>query len=259
MHAFVTDSTAAHDVEASVTAIAERPARKLLEHQTLLLDADDTLWENNIFFEQSIAAFIEYLNHPTHTAEEVREYLNGIERERVLVHGYGLKNFRRSLAQCLEQLSQQPVDDHRTEAIARCTSSIDAPEVQLLPQVRETLESLGARHRLILVTKGDLEEQTGKLERSGLQPLFSAVEVLPEKHEAAYRTLIAKHGFEAERTWMIGNSPKSDINPALAAGLNAIHLPHPSTWVLEHAQIDQPQPGRHLMELDGIDALLHYF
>ena len=65
--------------------------------QTLLIDADDTLWENNIYFERAIAAFISYLNHREYSPAQVREALNAIERENILTHGYGLSSFSRSL------------------------------------------------------------------------------------------------------------------------------------------------------------------
>jgi putative hydrolase of the HAD superfamily len=110
-----------------------------------------------------------------------------------------------------------------------------------------------------MVTKGNPEEQTDKLQRSGLAPHFTAVEVLPEKHDDAYRTLAAHHGCEACNTWMIGNSPRSDVNPALAAGLHAIFIPHDFTWVLEHEIVNQPPSGQHLLELAAFADLARYF
>ena len=86
-----------------------------------------------------------------------------------------------------------------------------------------------------------------------------AVEVLPEKDAAAYRTLAARHQCDPARTWMIGNSPKSDINPALAAGLHAVFLPHGFTWVLEEEAINQPAPGQRLLELAAFTDLIHHF
>ncbi len=121
------------------------------------------------------------------------------------------------------------------------------------------MADLSSRHRLILVTKGDELEQLDKLSRSGLAHLFSAVEVLPEKHIDAYHSLLKRHGFEAASTWMIGNSPRSDINPALAAGLHAVFIPHDYTWVLEHDSIDQPRPGQTLLELSAFADLVQHF
>ncbi len=227
--------------------------------QTLLIDADDTLWENNIYFERAIAGFISYLDHRVHTAKEVREHLNRVEAATILSHGYGLQSFSRSLIVCFEELSGAPVTPDNCRRIESFAQAIADQEIELLPKVASTLAELSTRHRLILVTKGNYEEQTGKLRRSNLEPHFSAVEVLPEKHHDAYLSLAAHHGCEARTTWMIGNSPKSDINPALRAGLNAIFIPHDFTWILEHEAIAPAPDGQRLLELAAFaDLGLHF-
>jgi putative hydrolase of the HAD superfamily len=227
--------------------------------QTLLFDADDTLWENNIYFERAIAAFISYVDHKVHTVEEVREHLNAVERQTVASHGYGLKSFRRSLVRCFEELTDAPVTEEKHQRIVSFVDSIADQEMELMPGVAQTLPALAARHRLIVVTKGDNDEQRDKLQRSGLAEYFSAVEVLKEKQASAYRELTAHHQCDGATTWMIGNSPKSDINPALAAGLNAVFVPHDFTWVLEHEVVDRPPAGRELIELGSFSELLEHF
>jgi putative hydrolase of the HAD superfamily len=227
--------------------------------QTLLFDADDTLWENNIYFERTIASFISYLDHRTHTPEEVRAHLNRVEHATIAAHGYGLKSFRRSLVACFEQLTDSPVTAQKHARILRFVQSIAEHAIETLPGVAPTLAEVATRHRCILVTKGDPVEQRDKLARSGLAPHFVAVEVLPEKDAAAYRTLAARHQCDPARTWMIGNSPKSDINPALAAGLHAVFLPHGFTWVLEEEAINQPAPGQRLLELAAFADLIRHF
>jgi putative hydrolase of the HAD superfamily len=227
--------------------------------QILLFDADDTLWENNIYFERAIVAFISYLDHRVHTAEEVREHLNAVERATISRHGYGLKSFRHSLVTCFEQLTAEPVDEEKHRRIVSFAESIAEAAIELLPGVAETLAALAHRHELHLITKGDLAEQMDKLERSGLRGYFTEVEVLEEKTEAAYRALVDQHSFDRERTWMIGNSPKSDINPSLAAGLNAVFVPHDFTWVLEHEVVDAPPAGQTLLEVSGFAELLLHF
>jgi putative hydrolase of the HAD superfamily len=230
-----------------------------LTHQTLLIDADDTLWENNIYFERAIASFISFLDHQVHTPEQVREHLNACERATIAAHGYGIQSFRRSLVDCFEQLSESPVTPERHAQIASFADAIASNEIELLPGVDKTLDELSRRHRLIMVTKGNAVEQTDKLERSGLRPFFSDVEVLAEKNASAYRDVIARHLCDPAATWMIGNSPKSDINPALAAGLSAVFIPHNFTWVLEHEVVDAPMGSEQLMELGSFTELLHYF
>jgi putative hydrolase of the HAD superfamily len=230
-----------------------------LSSQTLLVDADDTLWENNIYFERAITAFISYLDHQVHTAEEVREHLNACERATIAEHGYGVQSFRRSLIDCFEHLSDVPVTPERHARIVSFTDAIAANEIELLPDIDATLSELQQRHRLIMVTKGNLVEQTDKLERSGLRPFFSAVEVLAEKNPAAYRDIVVRHHCDPMSTWMIGNSPRSDINPAMAAGLNAVFIPHDFTWVLEHEVVDSPTGDVQLMELGSFAELLSIF
>jgi len=227
--------------------------------QTLLIDADDTLWENNVYFERAIAAFISYLNHREYSPAEVRKELNAVERETILARGYGLTSFTHSLVTCFERLSTGPVTEEKRQRVLSFARSIAEQEMELLPGVPETLAELAARHHLILMTKGNRAEQADKLVRSGLAAHFDAVEIVKEKDPATYREVIARHELAPHSSWMIGNSPKSDINPALAAGLHAVFLFHKDTWVLEHAEIDPAPAGQQLIELDSFAKLATMF
>lgn len=227
--------------------------------QTLLIDADDTLWENNVYFERAIAAFIEFLDHRTHSPAEVRKTLNEVERETILAHGYGLRSFTRSLVSTYERLSTAPITDDKRRRVVSFAQSIADQEIELIPGVPDALAQLSSRHSLILMTKGNQTEQAEKLMRSGLAPHFSGVEIVAEKDPATYRSVVARHELVPSVTWMIGNSPKSDINPALDAGLNAIFLFHKDTWVLEHAEINVAPLGQRLFELDSFAKLCGIF
>jgi putative hydrolase of the HAD superfamily len=233
--------------------------------QTLLIDADDTLWENNVYFERAIAAFISYLNHHKYSPAEVRNALNAVERETVLSHGYGLPSFTHALLTCFERLSPAPMTEEKRQRILGFVRSIAEQEIELLPRVDETLAELATRHRLILMTKGNHAEQSDKIERSGLAHHFFAVEIVAEKDPPTYREVIRRHRFASQTRsatqthWMIGNSPKSDINPALAAGINAVFLFHKDTWILEHAALDSAPPGQQLIELDSFAKLCTVF
>jgi putative hydrolase of the HAD superfamily len=227
--------------------------------QTLFIDADDTLWENNIYFERAIAAFISYLNHHEYSAAEVRQTLNAVERETILAHGYGLPSFTRSLIACFERLSPSPLDEARRRQIVGFANSIAEQEIELLPGVEITLPDLASRHRLILMTKGDHAEQADKVRRSNIAQHFSAIEIVAEKDPAAYKTVLNRHQVSPGTGWMIGNSPKSDINPALAAGLNAVFLFHKDTWILEHAALAAPPGGQYLFEVEAFVNLSSIF
>ena len=227
--------------------------------QTLLIDADDTLWENNIYFERAIAAYVSYLDHLPHTPEQVREALNQAERETILTHGYGLTSFTQSLIACFEKLTEATANEHQQEQIRSFAQSIAEHEIELLPGVAELLPELASRHRLILMTKGSQAEQADKLVRSRLAEHFTGVEIVAEKNPAAYAEVVAKYACAPHSTWMIGNSPKSDINPALAAGLNAVFIFHKDTWVLEHAEISAAPKGQTLLEVESFVKLADFF
>jgi putative hydrolase of the HAD superfamily len=227
--------------------------------QTLLIDADDTLWENNIYFERAIARFISFLNHHEFSPEQVREVLNDVERDCVVKHGYGQHSFSHALVDTFERLSANPVTPElHAQVVSFARMVLDHP-IEFLPEVPETLEYLSARHRLLLVTKGAPKEQSGKIERSGLRKYFADAEILPEKNPEAYLDLVKKHGLTRESTWMIGNSPRSDINPALAAGLHAVFVPHGDTWILEHEEVNAATPPQQLLIVGRFAELREHF
>jgi putative hydrolase of the HAD superfamily len=227
--------------------------------QTLLIDADDTLWENNIYFERAIAKFISLLDHREYTPEQVRLVLNDVERESILTHGYGLHSFAHSLAETFEQLSVDPVTPELHERIRSFTHEIANHPVELIRGVPETLDYLSGRHHLIMMTKGNFAEQSGKVERSGLKEYFVAIETVPEKDEAIYRSVAAKYALDEDSTWMVGNSPKSDINPALAAGLHAVFVPHGNTWILEHDDLAIAPSNQRLLVVERFTDLQAHF
>src|ERR1700675_4668757 len=227
--------------------------------QTLLIDADDTLWENNIYFERAIAKFISCLDHREHSPEMVRWVLNDVERESIVTHGYGLHSFAHSLVETFEKLSVDPVMPELHERIHSFAHQIADHPVEVIAGVTETLQYLNVRHHLIMMTKGNFAEQAGKVERSGLKEYFSAIEIVAEKDEAMYRSAVAKYALAADSTWMVGNSPKSDINPALAAGLHAVFIPHGNTWILEHEDVaPAPAPQRLLVVEQFADLKAHF-
>ncbi len=227
--------------------------------QTLLIDADDTLWENNVYFERAIARFISFLNHREYTPQQVREVLNSVERESIVKHGYGLHSFAHSLVETFEKLSAEPITPDLHERIHSFCHEVAEHPVEILPGVPETLQYLEERHHTILMTKGNPAEQAGKVERSGLKEYFAAVEIVAEKNEATYRDAISKYDLPPDSTWMVGNSPKSDINPALAAGLHAVFVPHDQTWILEHDELATAQPPQQLLVLERFSDLRKYF
>jgi len=228
--------------------------------QALLVDADDTLWENNIYFERTIAEFMRRLNHQQMTTDQVRLFLNQVERETILERGYGSHSFAHSLVKTFERLAQQPVTPEMHEFIWGFAHQVSSSPLELIEGVPETLDYLSQHsHHLILMTKGDFTEQSGKVERSGLKEYFAAVEIVAEKNAATYAGMVAKYELEPETTWMVGNSPKSDINPALAAGINAVFVPHDNTWILEHESVNEVPDGLRLVRVEKFADLRKHF
>jgi putative hydrolase of the HAD superfamily len=234
-------------------------AGKNQQSQTLLIDADDTLWENNIYFERAIVRFVSFLNHHEFSPEQVREVLNDVERECIVKHGYGLHSFSHALVDTFERLSVRPVTPELHAQITGFAHSVADHAIEFLPDVPQTLQYLSKRHHLILVTKGAIAEQSGKIERSGLKEYFAATEIVAEKDPAAYHALVEKHSLAHNSTWMIGNSPRSDINPALAAGLHAVFVPHGDTWILEHEDVNAAPAAQRLLILGRFAELREHF
>jgi putative hydrolase of the HAD superfamily len=225
--------------------------------RALIFDADDTLWENNIYFERAFDEFVDFLNHSTLAPAQIRDVLNEIELVNSKAHGYGSKNFGRNLQQAYQHLAEREIREGDLKHVMSLAERILEQPIELIAGVEETLEYLAGRHDLTLFTKGHVEEQRMKVDRSGLGRYFSHAAIVKEKDAPAYRRLVEERGLDPEKTWMIGNSPKSDINPALEAGLNAVLVPHPHTWVLEHQ--DLREGGSRLLRVRTLEELRAHF
>jgi len=225
----------------------------------LIFDADDTLWDSNIHFIEAEQAFVAAVRELGIAAEAsaITDLIRECEFEIIRTHGYGRRPYLRALHRTLEALVAVEVCELMRAEIERIGAYLIERHCELLPGVEATLAELFCRHRLLLFTKGQPDEQLQKLERSGLAPMFSRVEVPAEKDAAAYRRLIEAAGLEPARTFMIGNSPRSDINPALKAGLGAVYIPHPHTWVLEQETVDLSD--RRLVVLPDFPSLREVF
>ncbi|MBM3758839.1 MAG: hydrolase [Acidobacteria bacterium] len=221
--------------------------------QSLIIDADDTLWENNIYFEQAWEEFLDFLNHSTLTPQETRDIFDEIEIANIKIHGYGAQNFARNMVQCYQHLVERHIAPGDLDRVMSFADRILHQPIEMLPGVESTLAYLLERnHDLILFTKGHPEEQRLKIDRSPIGEFFREFEIVREKDVAAYRDLASRHNLQPEITWMIGNSPKSDINPALEAGLNAIFVPYARTWTLENTELRPAGPGQlHIVENFG--------
>lgn len=224
---------------------------------TLIFDADDTLWENNVYFKQVVDDYLDWVAHSTLDRSEIRAILNDIEAANIATHGYGSRAFLHNLAECLERLRGRPTSTAERAEIESLATALLDHQVELMAGVAEALDALATRHQLLLLTKGDRAEQQRKIDASGLARHFDSMHIVAEKNAKTYLDLLRRCRLQHATTWMIGNSPKSDILAARAAGLNAVFIPHPHTWELEHSELDGDD--EHVLVLDSFPELLQHF
>ncbi|MER7750800.1 HAD family hydrolase [Kitasatospora sp. NPDC097643] len=223
--------------------------------QILVFDADDTLWENNVLFERVIDGFLTWVSAPA-DRDRARTVLDEVEAANSAALGYGTAVFRQSLADCVQRLTGRIPSVEEQARIDELLTPLTTREVELIPGVADTLAQLAERHHLLLLTKGDQDEQQSKVAASALDHHFRGVHIVAEKSVDTYRRLTAELGLDVDRTWMIGNSPKSDIAPARGAGLRTVFIPHEHTWVLEHAELG---PDEATLQLKTFPELLRHF
>ncbi len=228
-----------------------------VERLTLLFDADDTLWDNNVHFERAIEAWLDVVGGFGWAPEAARAELDRIEEADFSTGATTTSAFGVHLvlaAQAIVPVERLPSALERIEAIV---AAMPRGAATPLPDVVTTLDALGSRHTLGLVTRGDPAEQWAKIDASGLRDHFAHVAVVERKVPETYRELVSRWGLDPGRTVMIGNSPRSDILPARAAGLRAVLVTHASTWSLELAEVDPGDDG--VAHVDRFAELLGLF
>lgn len=215
-------------------------------------DADDTLWQNERFFQDTQAQFTSLLAdyaEPDHLAER----LEAAERRNLGRYGFGIKGFTLSMIETAIEITGERVPARVIRRIVEAGQEMLAHPIHLIDGAAEAIEALAPRYTLVLVTKGDLLDQERKLAQSGLGEMFDAVEIVSDKTRATYTSAFTRHGTGAEAALMVGNSLKSDVIPALEAGAWGVHVPHDLTWSFEHAETPVSHPR--FAEIDGLAAL----
>lgn len=212
--------------------------------RALLIDADDTLWENNILYLRCAAQFEEFMASLGFERDAVGETLAACETDVIPTYGYGPDGFVVSLGLACERLMRQRGQEAGPALLDKARSFGEAtlsPPMVLIPGVEPTLTALRPSTLLAMVTKGGEQTQHSKIERSGLGPLFDALYVVPEKDTHTYRRIVSDLALDRSCTWMVGNSPRSDINPATEVGLGGIFIPNDHTWMAEEQDILRPE------------------
>ncbi len=199
----------------------------------IALDADDTLWDNEVYYTRSKGEFIRLLSAYHADAEWIQQRLDEIEESNVGVYGYGIKSFNLSMIQAGIEISGGQIKAHELQVLLDLGRQMLERTVDLFPQTEEVLACLSRRWKLMLVTKGDVFEQTLKIRRTGMGKYFRILEIVGEKTVSGYRTLLERHHIDPNRFLMVGNSLKSDILPVLELGGAAIYIPYENTWAHE--------------------------
>jgi putative hydrolase of the HAD superfamily len=223
----------------------------------VFVDADDTLWENYRWFQEVLDEWVAVIAGHGVPADQALATLHATEDRNIPLTGYGAAPFVRSVVEAFHELVPRADHEFRTSVAhfaRRAEATIREHPIELLAGVADALPLLAAAKRVVVLTKGQDDEQTAKVERSGLARWLHGVRVVPEKDPLAY--LEAAHAFGAEPgdCWMVGNSPRSDINPAVEAGFAAIHVPHPAPWHRDLAPVD-PR-ARTAVTFAGVPAIV---
>lgn len=234
-------------------APSDKPRPDLTDAITTLgFDADDTLWHNEDLFQLTQARFAELLaDHAPRDHLEAR--LLDAERRNLGHYGFGVKGFVLSMIETALEITDNRVPGAVIAELIAAGQDMLSHPITLLPGVEDTVRTLADDFKMIVITKGDLLDQERKLAQSGLGDLFDGVEIVSDKTEAIYRDAFARHGTGAQHALMVGNSMRSDVLPALAAGAWGIHVPHGVEWALEAA--DAPQNAPRFRVLDRLSAL----
>lgn len=219
---------------------------------TIGFDADDTLWQNEQFFRLTQERFASLLGEhaePQHIGQRLLE----AEKRNLALYGYGIKGFTLSMIETALEVTEGRAPASVVQEILGFGREMLAHPVETLPHARATLEKLAGAYTIVLISKGDLFDQERKLAQSGLGELFDAVEIVSEKSAATYEKIFARHGDGPGRSMMVGNSLRSDVLPALAAGSWGVFVPHALTWALEHAE--EPAAAARFRRLDHLGEL----
>ena len=223
---------------------------------TIGFDADDTLWENEQFYRMTEARFAELLGEHIDTPGLSKRLLAAAQRN-LGVYGFGIKSFTLSMIETAVEVTNGEVSGEVVGKILEIGREMLSHPIETLPDAREAVEALTGRYRIVLITKGDLIDQERKLAQSGLGELFDGVEIVSDKSADTYRRVFARHGEGAERGMMIGNSLKSDVLPALAAGSWGVYVPHDLTWAYEHAETPEGESRfRQIADLGELPKLI---
>lgn len=221
--------------------------------KVIAFDADDTLWVNEPFFQETEKKFYAIMGDylPEHS---IAKELFKIEIENLDVYGYGIKAYILSMIEAALHISQNTISVAAIGKIIEYGKEMLEKPVELIDGVEEALKQLHGKYKLVVATKGDLKDQHRKLHDSGLGHYFHHIEVMSDKQKIDYEKMLKRLEVAPSEFLMIGNSLKSDVLPVLEIGGHACHIPFHTTWL--HEQIDHTIEHPNFKEADTIAQLL---
>lgn len=227
-----------------------------MDIKVIAFDADDTLWVNEPYFQETEEKFCELLA-PYLSRHTLSQELFKTEIDNLKLYGYGIKGYILSMIEAALKISNNTISTEVIVKIIQYGKELLERPIELLDGVEDTLESLKGKYKLVVATKGDLLDQRRKLHNSGLGKYFHHIEVMSDKQETDYNDLIKRLDIHPSEFMMIGNSLKSDILPVLGIGGHAIHIPFHTTWA--HEKIDHKVEHERMKSMEQITEVLTLF
>ena len=229
----------------------------LLSHLTkkvIAFDADDTLFVNEPYFQETEEKFCGLMNDYL-SKQGISQELFKVEIDNLPLYGYGIKGYILSMIEAAMKISNKTISIQVVDKILEYGKELLQRPIELLDGVEETLQALHGKYKLVVATKGDLLDQRRKLHNSGLGHYFHHIEVMSDKKEKDYEDLLKRLEIKAEEFFMIGNSLKSDVLPVLNIGGHAVHIPFHTTW--EHEKINHKVEHKHFSSFEKITEVVH--
>ncbi|MCL4806017.1 MAG: HAD hydrolase-like protein, partial [Anaerolineae bacterium] len=210
--------------------------------ELIAFDADDTLWHTEHLYQAARRQFDDLLR-PYVDLDTLEDHVHRTEMRNLPYYGFGITSFIMSLIETAVEATGGRITGAEIGRLLEISREMVSADVELIDEVEETLATLSADYPLLLITKGDLLHQTGKVARSGLGRYFAGIEVVADKTPEIYHEILTRRHVSPERFVMVGNSPRSDIYPVAALGGRAIHVPHENMWSYDLVDVPEDLPG----------------
>jgi putative hydrolase of the HAD superfamily len=226
-----------------------------MKPQTILFDLDDTLIHCNKYYDLVIAQYVDQMQawfgaHRLNAAEVKQKQLH-FDMNQVHLHGFSVEHFPQSFVDTYlyysHLIGRLPMDKEM-HVLTRLGHSVFECEIEPYPDMVETLTDLQrAGHHLVLYTGGADEIQRKKIKAMQLETFFDErVFIRRYKNTEALEEILLTERYDRTKTWMIGNSLRTDVGPAIELGINSIHVSAFTEWEYNIIEIEAKPMGAFL-------------